>query len=77
MRFLTGKTAYLNAVYLQTMRIFKMIKSKRLRLGNSEGCKTKRSLSELCKPRERGKTPPAVCPCCVLAFGLLSVAHKR
>lgn len=33
-------------------------------------------MSELRRLRERGKTPPAVCPCCVQAFVMLPVARE-
>lgn len=37
--------------------------------------KTVRNMSDLPQLRELGKTPPAVCPCCVQAFVMLPVAR--
>lgn len=53
-----------------------MIRWVVLRLMTSGTGWGRRNVSELRRLRERGKTPPAVCPCCVQAFVMLPVARE-
>lgn len=65
----------------QQLRSLGKFSKKPLQVRPNESCllktvgKTVRNMSELPPLRELGKTPPAVCPCCVQAFVMLPVAR--